>query len=134
MLKKAFIRNKTKKNRNWKFRYFGLICSVLHFHPTRNTGGQEKINYELRVSFCNSPICWKKTNNWGFQIDYRYLNMLRNLDNILIIVIKWKYYRFRPTLKSFCDYFKSGCAFHKIQIITTKRIVVFVFNYNIVHA
>ena len=61
----------TKKNRTWNFWFFGLICSIRHFRPTRNTGGQENRNYELRVSFCNSPICWKKTNNWCFHIEYR---------------------------------------------------------------
>ena len=38
-------------------------------------------------------------------------------------------YRFSPTLKSLCDYFRNGCAFYKMQIIPTKSIVAFVFNH-----
>ena len=131
MLKKALY----QKNRIWNFWFFGLICFARLFRPSRNTGGLENRNYELRVSFCNSPIYWKKNNNWGFHIEYRSFEHDK-FDNILIVVVKWKcssFYRFCPTLKSFCDYFKNSCAFHKIQIITTKRIVAFLFNNNIVH-
>ena len=95
--------------------------------------GQENRNDELR-KFWNSPICWKKLKIEAFILNTGRMNMTSNFNNILTIVVKWKYssiYRFRPTLRSFCDYFKNGCAFHKIQIITRERIVVFVFNYNI---
>ena len=64
------------------------------------------------------------------------LNMTSDFDNIIIIVGKWKFssfYWFRPTPKYFCDYFKNGSAFHKIQIIITKKIVVFVFNFIILY-
>ena len=47
----------TKTNRTLNFWFFGLICSVRHFRPTRNTGVQDSKNFELKVSFCNSPIC-----------------------------------------------------------------------------
>ena len=62
--------------------------------------------------------------------------MTSNFDSILIIVVKWKYSsfdRFRPTLKSISDYFNNHCAFNEIQIITTKRLVAFAFNCNVVH-
>ena len=38
---------------------FDFLVSFVrrHFRPTRNAGGQENRNYELKVSFCNSPIC-----------------------------------------------------------------------------
>ena len=105
------------------------------FRPTPNTAGQENRNYELRVWFCNSPICSKKTNYWGFILTAGRVNVTSNLDNILRIVVKWKYssfYRFPPTRKLFCDYFKSRCAFHRIQVIATKKIVLFVFDNNLV--
>ena len=76
--------------------------------------GQENGNYELKVIFCNSPIYWKKTNYWGFHIEYKSFEHDNNFDDILIIIFKWKYnsfYRFRPTLKSFCYYFENRCGF-----------------------
>ena len=64
-------KKKKKKKLTGKFFFFGLLCSVRYFRPTRNTVGQENRNYELRVSFYNSSICWKKTNNWGFYTKHR---------------------------------------------------------------
>ena len=53
MLEKAYIQKIKKKNKiniiNKKNHAFGLICFVRHFRPTRNTNGQEKRKYELRV-------------------------------------------------------------------------------------
>ena len=38
--------------------YLKLLILWSHlFRPTKKTGGQEIRNYELRVLFCNSPIC-----------------------------------------------------------------------------
>ena len=54
MLKKAFI---TKQTVPETFDFFGLICCVRHFRPTQNTGGRDNRNFELKVSFCHSPIC-----------------------------------------------------------------------------
>ena len=104
-----------QKNHTWGYWFFGFIC----FRPTQNTGGQENRNYELRVSFCISLICWKKTNYWGFS----YI-MSSNFDNILIIVVKSKYfsfYLFCPTLKSFCCYYKIGVHFIKYKLSPQKE-------------
>ena len=46
----------TKKAVPETFDFLVSVFSVRHFRSRRNTGGQEKRNYELRVSFCNSPI------------------------------------------------------------------------------
>ena len=54
MLKKASIPKQTVPE---TFDFFGLICFVRHFCPTRNTGGQDNRNFDLKVTFCNSPLC-----------------------------------------------------------------------------
>ena len=121
-----------QKSCTWNFWFFGLICSV-----------RQKIQGDKRIEIMSQELHFvihqfseRKVTIAAFISNAGRLNMISNFDNILIIVAKWKYssfYRFRPTLKSFCDYFKNHCEFYKIQIITTKRILVFAFNCNIVH-